>query len=70
MNKLLILGGDYFTIPVVEAAKKQVITCDFFPDNVAHKVSDELADFSTTDNEGILAYVREKGIDGICTFTD
>lgn len=73
MKKLLILGGDHFTIPVVEAAKKQgyyVITCDYLPDNVAHKVSDEYADFSTTDKEGILAYAREKGIDGICTFTD
>lgn len=73
MKKLLILGGDHFTIPVVEAAKKQgyyVITCDYLPDNVAHKVSDEYASFSTTDKEGILAYAREKGIDGICTFTD
>lgn len=73
MKKLLILGGDHFTIPVVEAAHKQgyyVITCDYLPDNVAHKYSDEFANFSTTDKDGILAYAREKKIDGIVTFTD
>ena len=73
MKKLLILGGDHFAIPVVEAAKQQgyhVITCDYLPDNVAHKYSDEFANFSTTDKEGILVYAREKEIDGIVTFTD
>lgn len=73
MKKLLILGGDHFAVPVVEAAKEQgyyVITCDYLPDNVAHKYSDEFANFSTTDKEGILAYAREKKIDGVVTFTD
>ena len=49
-KRLLILGGDHFTIPVVEAAHKQgyyVITCDYLPDNVAHKHSDEFVNFST-----------------------
>lgn len=73
MKKLLILGGDHFTIPVVEAAKKQkyyTITCDYLPDNVAHKVSDEYVNFSTTDKEGILEWARQNHIDGIVTFTD
>ena len=73
MKKLLVLGGDHFAVPVVKAAKEQgyyVITCDYLPDNVAHKYSDEFANFSTTDKEGILAYAREKKIDGILTFTD
>ena len=73
MKKLLILGGDHFAVPVVKAAKEQgyyVITCDYLPDNVAHKYSDEFANFSTTDKEGILAYAREKKIDGVVTFTD
>ena len=72
-KKLLILGGDHFTIPVVEAAHKQgyyVITCDYLPDNVAHKHSDEFINFSTTDKEGILAWTKEHPIDGIVTFTD
>ena len=73
MKKLLILGGDHFAVPVVKEAKEQgyyVITCDYLPDNVAHKYSDEFANFSTTDKEGILAYAREKKIDGVVTFTD
>ena len=73
MKKLLVLGGDHFTIPVVEAAKKQgyyTITCDYLPDNVAHKVSDEYVNFSTTDKEGILKWARDNHIDGIVKFTD
>ena len=55
-KRLLVLGGDHFTIPVVEAAHAlgcRVITCDYLPDNVAHKVSDEYINFSTIDKEGI-----------------
>lgn len=73
MKKLLVLGGDHFTIPVVEAAHKQgyyVITCDYLPDNVAHKLSDEYINYSTTDKEGILEAARNLNIDGIVTFTD
>lgn len=73
MKKLLVLGGDHFAIPVVKAAHEQgyyVITCDYLPDNVAHKVSDEYVNFSTTDKEGILAWAKEHPIDGIVTFTD
>ena len=73
MKKLLILGGDHFTIPVVEAAHKQgyyVITCDYLPNNVAHKYSDAFINYSTIDKEGILAWARKNPIDGILTFTD
>ena len=73
MKKLLILGGDHFTIPVVEAAHRQgyyVITCDYLPDNVAHKFSDEYINFSTTDKEGIQEWAKKHPIDGVVTFTD
>ena len=73
MKKLLILGGDHFTIPVVEAAHKQgyyVITCDYLPNNVAHKYSDAYINYSTIDKEGILAWARKNPIDGILSFTD
>jgi biotin carboxylase len=72
-KKLLILGGDHFTIPVVKAAHAcgcYVITADYLPDNVAHKYSDEYVNLSTTDKEGILAFAREAKVDGIVTFTD
>lgn len=73
MKRLLILGGDHFTIPVVEAAHKQgyyVITCDYLPDNVAHKHSDEFINFSTIDKEGIFEWAKKNPIDGVVTFTD
>jgi biotin carboxylase len=73
MKKLLVLGGDHFAIPVVKAAHEQgyyVITCDYLPDNVAHKHSDEFVNFSTTDKKGILSWAKEHPIDGIVTFTD
>ncbi len=73
MKRLLILGGDHFTIPVVEAAHKQgyyAITCDYLPDNVAHKHSDEFINFSTIDKEGILEWAKRNPIDGVVTFTD
>lgn len=73
MKKLLILGGDHFAVPVVKVAKEQgyhVITCDYLPDNVAHKHSDEFINFSTTDKEGILEWAKKHPIDGVVTFTD
>lgn len=73
MKKLLVLGGDHFAIPVVKAAHEQgyyVITCDYLPDNVAHKHSDEFVNFSTTDKEGILEWAKKNPIDGVVTFTD
>ena len=73
MKKLLLLGGDHFLIPVVKAAKAlgyYVITCDYLPGNVAHKLSDAYINYSTTDQEGILKAARELRIDGVLTYTD
>ena len=73
MKKLLLLGGDHFLIPVVKAAKAlgyYVITCDYLPGNVAHKLSDAYINYSTTDQEGILKAARELKIDGVLTYTD
>ena len=73
MKRLLLLGGDHFLIPVVKAAKAlgyYVITCDYLPGNVAHKLSDAYINYSTTDQEGILKAARELKIDGVLTYTD
>ena len=73
MKKLLLLGGDHFLIPVVKAAKAlgyYVITCDYLPGNVAHKLSDAYIDYSTTDREGILKAAKDLKIDGVLTYTD
>lgn len=71
MKKLLLLGGLRYLIPVIEAAHKlgiYVITCDYLPNNIAHKYSDEYHNISITDKDGVLALAQELGIDGIMSF--
>jgi biotin carboxylase len=73
MKRLMLLGGDHFLVPVVKAAKAlgyYVITCDYLPDNIAHKYSDKYINHSTIDKDAILEDARRLGIDGIMTYTD
>lgn len=73
MKKLLLLGGDATLLPVIEAAHRRgyyVITCDYLPDNIAHKYSDEFINHSTTDKDEILEWAEKNKIDGVLTFTD
>lgn len=70
-KKLLLLGGLRYLIPVIEAAHKlgyYVITCDYLPDNIAHKYSDEYHNVSIIDKEAVLTLARELQIDGIMSF--
>lgn len=70
-KKLLLLGGLRYLIPVIEAAHKlnyYVITCDYIPDNIAHKYSDEYHNVSIIDKDAVLALARELQIDGIMSF--
>ena len=70
-KKLMLLGGLRYLLPVIEAAHKQgyyVITCDYLPDNIAHKYSDEYVNVSIIDKEAVLKAAREKEIDGIMSF--
>ena len=62
MKKLLLLGGLFYLKPVIEAAHKlgmHVITCDYLPDNIAHKYSDEYHNVSIIDKDAVLALARE-----------
>lgn len=71
MKKLLMLGGLRYLIPVIEAAHKLgifVITCDYLPDNIAHKYSDKYINASIIDKEAILNIAKEEKIDGIMSF--
>ena len=66
-KKLLLLGGLRYLLPVIEAAHKQgyyVITCDYLPDNVAHKYADEYHNVSIIDKESVLRLSKELSIDG------
>lgn len=71
MKKLMLLGGMRYLIPVIEAAHKMgiyVITCDYLPDNIAHKYSDEYCNVSIIDKEAVLDVARKLKIDGIMSF--
>lgn len=71
MKKLLLLGGLRYLIPVIKTAHDlgyQVITCDYLPDNIAHKYSDEYFNLSITDKDAILKLSEEQKIDGIMSF--
>lgn len=70
-RKLMLLGGLRYLLPVIEAAHKigcHVITCDYLPDNIAHKYSDEYHNVSIVDKEAVLALARDLEIDGIMSF--
>lgn len=71
MKKLMILGGSRYAIPVIKKAHElglYVITCDYLPDNVAHKYSDEYCNVSIIDKEATLREAERLEIDGIISF--
>ncbi len=68
---LMLLGGLRYLIPVIKAAHDlgcRVVTCDYLPDNIAHKYSDEFRNVSVLDKEAVLNVAGELGIDGIMSF--
>lgn len=70
-KKLMLLGGIRYLLPVIKAAHEcgyYVITCDYIPDNIAHKFSDEYVNVSIIDKDAVLDVAREKEIDGIMSF--
>lgn len=71
MKRLLILGGSRYIIPVIRAAHDlgcYVITCDYLPDNIAHKYSDEYCNISIIDKDAVLKAAKKMNIDGIMSF--
>ncbi len=67
----MLLGGLRYLLPVIEAAHRQgyrVVTCDYVPDNIAHKYSDEFHNVSVIDKEAVLALAKKLDIDGIMSF--
>ena len=71
MKKLMLLGGSRYLLPVIEAAHKlhiYVITCDYLPDNIAHRYSDEYYSISIIEKEKVLKKAEELSIDGIMSF--
>lgn len=71
MKKLLLLGGSRYLLPVIETAHNlglYVITCDYLPDNIAHKYSDEYCNVSIIDKEAVLEVAQKLMVDGIMSF--
>lgn len=70
-KKLMVLGGSRYIIPIIEKAHElgiYVITCDYLPENIAHKYSDEYCNISIIDKEAVLEKAKDLKIDGIISF--
>ena len=68
---LLLLGGSRYSMPVIESAHElgvRVVTCDYLPDNYAHKFSDEYVNASVIDHEAVLQVAKDIRADGIMSF--
>ncbi len=71
MKKLMILGGTRYIIPLIKIAHEldiYVITCDYLPNNKAHKYSDKFCNVSVVDREAVLKTAIDERIDGIVSF--
>ena len=71
MKKLMIIESSSTAIPILEAAHNlglYVITCDYLPDNIAHKFSDEYCNVSIIDKEATYEAAKRLKIDGIVSF--
>ena len=70
-KKLLLLGGAHYLRPVIREAHTlglYVITCDYLPDNTAHKLSDQYLNISILDKDKVLDAAKELQIDGVMSF--
>lgn len=70
-KKIMLLGSARYLLPVIEAAKNlglYTITCDYLPNGIAHRYSDEYCNVSIIDKDAVLAAARELKIDGILSF--
>lgn len=71
MKKILLLGGSRYILPVIDAIHElgyYAITCDYLPDNIAHKYSDEYYNVSIIEKDKVLALAKKLKIDGIMSF--
>lgn len=71
MKKIMCLGGNYYQMTAIKAAKRMgchVISVDYCPDNPAHKYADEYYNISTVYKKGILERAKELKIDAIISY--
>ena len=71
MKKILLLGGSRYLLPVIESIHKlgyYAITCDYLPDNIAHRYSDEYHNVSIIEKDSVLRLAQQLRVDGIMSF--
>ncbi len=71
MKTLLLLGGSRYALPVIKATHElghRVITCDYLPDNIAHRYSDEYCNISIIEKDAVLEAAKKLKIDGVMSF--
>lgn len=71
MKKLLLLGGTRYLVPVILRAKElgyYTITCDYLPNNISHKYSDEYHNVSIIEKDKVLELAKCLKIDGVMSF--
>lgn len=70
-NKILILGGNYSTVAVVNYAHEMgmyvVVAANTDPNGDAKRIADESIMVDVQDHDSLLEYIKENGIDGIMT---
>lgn len=70
-KRLLVLGGLRYQIPVIKKAQElgcYVISADIYPDNIAHKFSDEYCNLNIVDKEAVYNAAKALRVDGIMSF--
>lgn len=68
-KKLLIAGGGYADIPLIQAGQKigfHVITSGNRPDDAGHRYSDKYQPADFSDTEAMLSLAKKLSIDAIC----
>lgn len=69
-KKILILGGEYSTLRVVEYAKEMgsyTIVTSNSPTGEAKDAADETLMYSSDDYDNIVKYIKENNVDGVMT---
>lgn len=70
MKKIMILGGGYYQLPLINVAKKcniETIVCGIAGNYPGYKVADKWIDVDTFDKEACLLIAQKESIDGILT---
>lgn len=70
-KKILVLGGNYSTVAVVNYAHELgfyvIVTSNTDPNGDAKKIADESIEINSSDYDSIVKYIKDNDIDGVMT---